>query len=500
MVEIPALDPSEAPRARRWDALILGSGIPALVAAARIGAAGQRVLVVEEEARAKLPPALREPFFLAGLRDEGVLDACLRSLTVPLIDRRRIARERLAYQIAADPYRLDIGQPIVTADELVTWGLAKPDDAQMLVRRLIEASEIERQLLLEAPFVRIGRRVAGGGRGASGIGNHKRGLPGDVAAAAGPLGRVLDAQLRALSNLGGNAPAPEAQARLLGLGLAGGAGFPGEPPWLVDLLRKRVTALYGDFRTLASGFELVSVSGQPGLRLLQTGEIWLGRCLILAAPPSALQDTLREGHDDASHRPLPDFLDRGVRRGYRAAFLYRIPTRFLPEGMSARVILPGGATEDETASGVPKRPEPTVAVTAFPSQTHPGRVDLVARAVLPPSWVSDSSEDLRAVPHSALARPLAELRRSIARRLQALMPFSEDQLLQVEVESPRWDSDDGWLEDPPPSSGWPTEIELRLSTRLPIYHLDRASVAGLGLEGDLLLGWRGGDAIASVLA
>ncbi len=51
MIEIPLLNPREAPRARRWDALILGSGIPALVAAARIGAAGQRVLVVEEEAR-----------------------------------------------------------------------------------------------------------------------------------------------------------------------------------------------------------------------------------------------------------------------------------------------------------------------------------------------------------------------------------------------------------------------------------------------------------------
>ncbi len=146
MVEIPLLDSSEAPRARRWDALILGSGIPALVAAARIGRAGQRVLVVEEEARTKLPATLREPFFLAGLRDEGVLDACLRALTVPLIDRRRFAAERLAYQIAADPYRLEIGQPSVTAEELVTWGLAKPDDAQTLIRRLIEASEIEQPI------------------------------------------------------------------------------------------------------------------------------------------------------------------------------------------------------------------------------------------------------------------------------------------------------------------------------------------------------------------
>ena len=291
MVEIPLLNSSEAPRARRWDALILGSGIPALVAAARIGGAGQRVLVVEEEAHSVLPPAIREPFFLAGLRDEGVLDACLRALTVPLIDRRRFAAERLAYQIAADPYRLEIGQPVVTADELVTWGLAKPDDAQSLVRHLIESSEIERQLLLQAPFVRVGRRVAGS-RSAPGIGNHKRGLPGDVATATGPLGQVIAAQIRSLSNLGQTPPSPEAQARLLGVGLAGGAGFADAPPWLADLLRKRVTALYGDFRTLSGQFELVSVSGQPGIRVIRTGEIWLGRSLVLAAPLSSLQDTL----------------------------------------------------------------------------------------------------------------------------------------------------------------------------------------------------------------
>ena len=482
MVEIPLLDSSEAPRARRWDALILGSGIPALVAAARIGRAGQRVLVVEEEARTKLPATLREPFFLAGLRDEGVLDACLRTLTVPLIDRRRFAAERLAYQIAADPYRLEIGQPSVTAEELVTWGLAKPDDAQTLVRRLVESSEIERELLLEAPFVRIGRRVAGS-RGGPGIGNHRRGLPGDAAVATGPLGQVIAAQIRSLSNLGQSSPSPEAQARLLGLGLAGGAGFADAPPWLADLLRKRVTALYGDFRTLTGEFELVSVAGQPGLRVIRTGEIWLGRSLVLAAPLSALRDTL----GDEPMRPAPRVLDRPGRRGYRGVFLYRIPTTILPEGMSARVILPG-TRSDPSLKPEAEGDDPSVTITAFPSQTRPGWVDLVARAMVP------------AADPASLAKQLSDLGRSIAARLEALMPFCGDQLHHIEATPPQWDSDDGWLEDPAPGIGWPTEIDLRLSTRPPIYHLDRAAVAGLGLEGDLLLGWRGGDAIAGALA
>jgi hypothetical protein len=485
MVEIPLLNSSEAPRARRWDALILGSGIPALVAAARIGGAGQRVLVVEEEAHSVLPPAIREPFFLSGFRDEGVLDACLRALTVPLIDRRRFAAERLAYQIAADPYRLEIGQPVVTADELVTWGLAKPDDAQSLVRHLIESSEIERQLLLQAPIVRVGRRVAGS-RGAPGIGNHKRGLPGDAATATGPLGQVIAAQIRGLSNLGQTSPSPEAQARLLGVGLAGGAGFADAPPWLADLLRKRVTALYGDFRTLSGQFELVSVSGQPGIRVIRTGEIWLGRSLVLAAPLSSLQDTL----GDDPNRPAPSLLDRRVSRGYRAVFLYRIPTTILPEGMSARVILPGtgaGNTEVDRKAEA-EAADPTVTVTAFPNQTQIGYVDLVARASIP------------VTNRESLPEQLSNLGQSITARLKALMPFCGDELEQIEVTPPQWDTDDGWLEDPPPGTGWPAEIDLRLSTRPPIYHLDRAAVAGLGLEGDLLLGWRGGDAIAAELA
>ena len=63
---------------------------------------------------------------------------------------------------------------------------------------------------------------------------------------------------------------------------------------------------------------------------------------------------------------------------------------------------------------------------------------------------------------------------------------------------PRWD-DDSLLPDPASGPGWPAEAQLRLATKQPIHHLDRAAVGGLGFEGDLLLGWRGGDAIAADL-
>jgi hypothetical protein len=78
------------------------------------------------------------------------------------------------------------------------------------------------------------------------------------------------------------------------------------------------------------------------------------------------------------------------------------------------------------------------------------------------------------------------------------MPFSEGRISLREQRRPLWD-DDGWLEDPDRGTGWPSEIDLSVSGRAPVYRLDRSGVACLGLEGDLLLGWRAGDAIAAEL-
>ncbi len=487
MVEIPTLDASEAPRARRWDALVLGSGLSALVAAARISAAGHRVLVVEEEARAKQPAAMKEPFFLGGLRDQGLLDETLRALAVPLIDRRRITPERLAYQIVVDPYRVDVGAPRLTAEEWVAWGLAKPETALNLIRGRSEASEIERMLLAESSFVRIGRQrplARASQRGSvlsSAVGlptsGRKRGLPAELRDAEGPLANALEAEVRALSNLAARRPNPEARARLLGLALAGGTGFSDDPPWLVDLLRKRVTSLYGELRILSGGFDLVQVAGQPGLRVRRSQEIWLGRCLVLAAPPSALADQIAQGNET----PVPSVLVEKRERAYRAAFLFRAETSIIPEGMSARLILPGSLSAPEAES-------PTAWVTAFPSQTRPRHVDLVVRAVL------------ENVDTETLTARLGTLRDDLELRLRDLMPFSGGGLAFVDVPAPGWDSDDGWLEDPAATHGWPGEIDLQKQSRPAVFHLDRAGAGGLGLEGDLLLGWRGGDAIAAELS
>jgi hypothetical protein len=455
---------AERLRARRWDAIILGSGVCGLVAAARLGAAGHRVLVVEEDAARALPPCLREPFLLSGARDGGVLDACLRQLNIPLIDQRRIASERLAYQVISPKLRLDVGGPGLTRDELVSWGLCEPEEASSVTRSLVEATEAERKVMLASPLVRIGRRLSLARSGTQG--SHVRGLPAEAAAASPELRAVLDAQVEALSNLATASATPEARARLLGVPLAGGAGFGDAPPWLLGLLRKRVEAVYGEFRSVAGRLDLVAVDQQPGIAVEKTGELWVGRALVLACATSALAGAL------AGER-IPELLDTDRTRRRRIALQLRIHRDWVPRGMSARAVLLGDPDADGLAGRI-------ATLTAFAPMAGDESVDLVVRMRVADDESIDAAED------------------ELHARVAALMPFAEDRLERRPYRRPLWDDDD-WLEDPAPGAGWPAEVDLRVSHRPCVYRLDRAEVGGLGLEGDLLLGWRAGDAIAQEL-
>ena len=109
-------------------------------------------------------------------------------------------------------------------------------------------------------------------------------------------------------------------------------------------------------------------------------------------------------------------------------------------------------------------------------------VDLVASAV---------------IPCQGFDTPAAEA--EITAAVSELLPFAERSLQRVLSRPPRWDVED-LLADPPPGGGWPGESEIRLACRQPVYALERDVVASLGFDGDLLLGWRAGDAIAADLA
>jgi hypothetical protein len=69
----------------------------------------------------------------------------------------------------------------------------------------------------------------------------------------------------------------------------------------------------------------------------------------------------------------------------------------------------------------------------------------------------------------------------------------------VPTRAPRWDLAQP-IADPEAGGGWPGESEIRLPCRQPVYALERGVVGALGFDGDLLLGWRAGDAIAADLA
>ena len=152
MSDLRAISGDQGLRARRWDVIVLGSGLAALVAAARLGIAGQKVLVVEEAGVRGAFPGLREPFFLAGARDGGMLEACLRSLKLPLIDRRRIHAERLSYQVVGPDLRFDVGEAPITAQDrelgkYIQRRLWVPFDIRISLYKLMKRIDLPRSRL-----------------------------------------------------------------------------------------------------------------------------------------------------------------------------------------------------------------------------------------------------------------------------------------------------------------------------------------------------------------
>ncbi len=447
-------------RARRWDVVMLGSALPGLFAAIRLGMRGLRVLVVEEEAAARAHPAWREPFLPVGGARGGVLDACLRELSLPLVERRRMPTDPLAYQYVTDRARIEVGELGLTAEEWVTWGLLKPDEARELLHLLAQASRREQAALLEAPVVKTSR-LRSRGRPAP----RERGLPVELRTLPPGVRPLLEDQIRAQHHLGDAPVPPEARARLYGSVLDGGVLRPEAGVYLRELLRGRVRSVHGEFRSVSRRFELVEVSSAPGIVLERPEEVWLGRALVINAPRHDLG--LATADSSGAVSPLLDVPPPS--RG-RVALHLRVHRDALPEGMGRRVLVGSQAT-----GGAP------IAVQAFPLARGETACEVVASTV-------------------AAAEPeaLRQAADRIEQTVRALMPFSEGRMGRVRFPAPTWDHDLA-LADPPRGRGWPAEVDLRLSSRPPVFHLPREEVAALGVEGELLLGWRAGDHIRAAL-
>lgn len=462
--------PGVAVRARRWDVIVLGGALPGLIAAVRLGMQGARVLVVEEEAAARAHPSLREPFLLAGHAPGGVLDACFKALTLPLIDRKKIEAEALALQVVLPDRRVDIGDPQSTIEELVAWGLAKREEAHELVRALLEAAAAERAAMLDAAVVKAGglRAFARSGVSPRSV-RHGRGLPAEVAAVSGDLAFVLEAQVRALSQLGAAVPPPEARARLLGSPLEGGAFYASADGFLRSLLRRRIQALLGEFRSIAGRFELVTLGHQPGIAAAGGHDVWLGRALVLNAPRASLAAALT---DDGGG--VPEFLAGAPPSRRRIAVPLHLRAPVLPEGMARRLVR-------VVDPALPVDGTNCVSLVVLPSSHGGDSRDLVATAV-----VEAGSEAARSAAVTQIEAAVREL-----------MPFSEGHVVRDPLPAIRWDEEAPG--DPTVGESWPSDVEIRISSRPPVYALPRDAVGALGFEGDILLGWRGGDAIRADL-
>ncbi|MEE8509114.1 MAG: hypothetical protein V3T07_08635, partial [Myxococcota bacterium] len=371
---LPVLDASDCLRVRRWDAIVLGGALPGLVMAVVLMMRGARVLLVEEDTALTGFDGLREPFLLSGASSQGILGVCLREIGIPLIERQAIVSHPTAYQVVLPDARLDVGDPARTIEEIVAWGLAKPEEAQALVRALAHAATAEREAMLQSTVVRMSRRrvryaprqFLGARAGAQISVPRERGLPAEVTDASPRLSAYLAAQIRALSNLGSQSPSPEAQARLLGAPLEGSGVLRGG---LRRLLRRRLESLLADFRVIPGRLRLIDVANQPGLVSENSSEIWVGRVLVLNAP----RENLAAAHGD---EPVPDLLRHPGPSHRRLSLHYRARRSVLPEGMAPRVICVGRSTG-------PLEPDHVVALRVFPGAKRDERVDVVASAVVP---------------------------------------------------------------------------------------------------------------------
>jgi hypothetical protein len=328
------------------DVLVIGSGLGGLVAGTYAARAGLRVILVEEDAQAKRPPLLREPFLLARGDAASPVDTLLADLGLSPGERRSFMARAPAVQIGLPEARLDVGGGCeACATEVESFGLAARDAVRSWLETVERTARAARLSL--AARERSAGRVALAIRALRGAGRALTLPQAAQALAPSPPGRtpvLLAPLVEALSRSAGADP-QRAPALLIASALSEATRGPDAATGLLDLLRRRFTALYGEAR---SGGTLELLSGRRTAGVDLGRERLMARAVVLAAPASLL---------GAAHpgRVPPDWLEPAPDAARVSARLFRADRSALSSGMGSHVI---DATDPTATRWILRSPDP----------------------------------------------------------------------------------------------------------------------------------------------
>jgi hypothetical protein len=429
----------------RCDVLVLGSSLGALAAGTTLARTGMRVVLVEEELHAKRASLLREPFLLTGLEAGGPVDALLRELAIPLLERRELAFDPLAAQVVLhDDVRLDVGGGRkALASEIEALELAGAAPSQAWFEASDAAGDALRERLRDAP-PQPARALPGRLPGLWREGSLDAPTPPAAPPALEPLLGALEWSLSGLA-----LPVRPAARSLLLRGTRDGASrtlHAGRG--LLDLFRRRFVDLHGEVRS-AAALGVRTEGREVGVELAR--DRIFARALLLGAPREPLARVAEEAGDVPrwlSAAPPPQRLDRRVLRAEAQA---------LPIGMGSRVIaVPNGPA---TVWSLARFLDPTDAATEWVVASGPGAPQVAA-----------------------------------GEGLGGLAPFAEGRIVAIDPgPEPRWDLDGVALRFPEARA---PEVVKRGPLVLCVGP-ERAPE--LGFEGELLLGRRAALLAAAAL-
>jgi hypothetical protein len=470
-----------------YDLIVLGDELPGLVAAALCARRGLRVLLAtvgEPRESYQLGPYTLpiRPAPLVGLRSPAV-KRVVEDLNIGQRLTRRLRDTDPAFQFIGPGTRIDVAEDDDRLAGEVEREISAPAAARVVagVRRAAAVSDVLEPVLgqdIALPPATFWERRE--------IARSEQLLH----AAADGFGDDLDAEplCRALLDAAaalGTALHPSAQssvtrARTLDLWRQGTARLPGGRAELRAILTEKLCAHGGEVRTVVAEAILCSWGRATGVRLREGEE--LGAEHILAAMPvAALCDLL----DRRAPRRLVQGKDRITPAAYRYTLNLVMSEAGVPEGMAATALV----VTDANASLVGAN-----ALALYVEEPDDeARVVVTVEALCPPPENG-----------AALADSLADLRVRVRERLEDLMPFSHGHVLvchSPHESAPPEGADGEGLAAPgvvaEPAPVWRCDLPATLGVSALGYStgIKRLTFAGnqilpgLGLEGDLAVGW-----------